>query len=384
MLTGALARAAGENVGSYAIGQGTLAANANYTIAFTPGTLTIAPASLSVIANNQSKIYGAADPALTFTASGFKFADNAAGADAARWPAPPAKTSAITRSARAHWRPTPTTRSPSPRRAGINPATLSVVAANQSKTYGALDPALTFTATGFQFAGLSTDDRRSVLTAARWPAPPAKTSATTRSARAHWRPTPTTRSPSPRGRCGSTRRCSRHRRQPGQDLRRRRSRADLYGNRLPVRRQCRHGADGRAGRAPPAKTSATTRSARAHWPPTPTTRSPSPRGRCGSTRRRSQRHRRQPGQDLRRRRSRADLYGNRLPVRRHRRQGARRGALGRAAGENVGNYAIGQGTLAANANYTIAFTPGTLAIDPATLSVIAANQGKTYGAVDPR
>ena len=40
VLTGALARAPGENVGNYAIGQGTLAANANYTIAFTPATLT--------------------------------------------------------------------------------------------------------------------------------------------------------------------------------------------------------------------------------------------------------------------------------------------------------------------------------------------------------
>ncbi len=40
-LTGALTRAAGENAGAYAIGQGTLAANANYTLVFTGATFTI-------------------------------------------------------------------------------------------------------------------------------------------------------------------------------------------------------------------------------------------------------------------------------------------------------------------------------------------------------
>lgn len=39
--TGALARTAGENVGEYAIGQGTLALNDNYDLTFIPGSLTI-------------------------------------------------------------------------------------------------------------------------------------------------------------------------------------------------------------------------------------------------------------------------------------------------------------------------------------------------------
>ncbi|MDE3060336.1 MAG: hypothetical protein KGJ06_04935, partial [Pseudomonadota bacterium] len=50
--SGALARAAGESVGSYAIGQGTLAATGNYYIAaFTPGTFSImqgVPANIDV------------------------------------------------------------------------------------------------------------------------------------------------------------------------------------------------------------------------------------------------------------------------------------------------------------------------------------------------
>jgi hypothetical protein len=56
VLTGGLTRAAGENVGSYAITQATLVANANYTISFTGNTLTITPASVtaSITANNKS------------------------------------------------------------------------------------------------------------------------------------------------------------------------------------------------------------------------------------------------------------------------------------------------------------------------------------------
>ena len=62
---------AGEQVGDYAITQGTLAADSNYTIAFTGSTLTITPATLTVTANPQTKVYGTADPALTDTATGF-------------------------------------------------------------------------------------------------------------------------------------------------------------------------------------------------------------------------------------------------------------------------------------------------------------------------
>ncbi len=72
VLTGALARAqagtlAGEQAGGYAISQGTLAADSNYTISFTGNTLTITPAPLTVTANAQTKVYGTADPTLTDT-----------------------------------------------------------------------------------------------------------------------------------------------------------------------------------------------------------------------------------------------------------------------------------------------------------------------------
>src|SRR5208337_4113861 len=78
VLTGALSRAAGEDVASYAIGQGTLAANSDYTISFTGNSLTITPATLSVAADAQTKVYGQADPTLTYVATGFQFSDNEA------------------------------------------------------------------------------------------------------------------------------------------------------------------------------------------------------------------------------------------------------------------------------------------------------------------
>src|SRR5674476_1389872 len=47
---GALDRAPGENVGSYAIGQGTLA-NSNYTISFVTADFTITPMPITVTAD---------------------------------------------------------------------------------------------------------------------------------------------------------------------------------------------------------------------------------------------------------------------------------------------------------------------------------------------
>ncbi len=79
-LTGHSARTPGETVsgGPYAITQGTLAANSNYTITFTGSTLTITPATLTVTAEPETKVFGSADPTLAYTASGFQFSDTAA------------------------------------------------------------------------------------------------------------------------------------------------------------------------------------------------------------------------------------------------------------------------------------------------------------------
>ena len=55
--SGSLTRDAGENVGDYAIRQGTLTAGGNYTIDFSNGVLSITPAALTVTANAASKTY---------------------------------------------------------------------------------------------------------------------------------------------------------------------------------------------------------------------------------------------------------------------------------------------------------------------------------------
>ena len=71
-LTGALATAAiaASGVGAYAIMQGTLAANANYALTFAGADLTITPRPITVLADALSRIYGDANPALTYRIGG--------------------------------------------------------------------------------------------------------------------------------------------------------------------------------------------------------------------------------------------------------------------------------------------------------------------------
>jgi hypothetical protein len=76
-LTGALTRAAGQDVGTYAINQGTLSASNNYQITFVPGTLTVNRAALTVTADNKSKTYGEANPRVHRSYRGFVNGDDA-------------------------------------------------------------------------------------------------------------------------------------------------------------------------------------------------------------------------------------------------------------------------------------------------------------------
>ncbi|HMM74821.1 MAG TPA: MBG domain-containing protein [Gammaproteobacteria bacterium] len=68
-LEGALARSAGETVGSYAITQGTLG-NPNYAIDFTPGSLSITPRAVTIAVTGDGKQYGDPDPVLGYTVTG--------------------------------------------------------------------------------------------------------------------------------------------------------------------------------------------------------------------------------------------------------------------------------------------------------------------------
>ena len=70
-ITGSLSRAEGENVGTYAITQGTLSAGDNYTISYTGANLTIGQAALTVTAKAKTITYGDAPANDGVTYSGF-------------------------------------------------------------------------------------------------------------------------------------------------------------------------------------------------------------------------------------------------------------------------------------------------------------------------
>jgi hypothetical protein len=161
-LNGGLSRAAGENVGGYAIGQGTLSAGANYLIDYTSASFAITPATLMVAAaGGQTKVYGTADPAsFTYSVSGLVTGDTlngglsrAAGENVGGY--------AIgqgTLSAGANYVIDYTSAS-----FAITPATLLITAAGgQTKVYGGADP-VSFT---YTYAGLVNGDLASVISGA--------------------------------------------------------------------------------------------------------------------------------------------------------------------------------------------------------------------------
>lgn len=69
-LTGALTREAGENAGTYAIGQGTLTAGDNYTISYTGANFTINKAAITITADDKSSKYGDDLAELTYQVGG--------------------------------------------------------------------------------------------------------------------------------------------------------------------------------------------------------------------------------------------------------------------------------------------------------------------------
>ncbi len=162
LITGALSREPGEDVGFYAITVGTLSAGDNYVINLAPADFEITPATLAVAADEGlSKIYGEDDPVFTYTATGFQFDDDATiftgalerelGEDIGIYAILIGSLSAgdnyLIDFTSANFE--------------INAATLAVVANDDSKVYGDDDPVFTFTASGFQF-----NDDDSIITGA--------------------------------------------------------------------------------------------------------------------------------------------------------------------------------------------------------------------------
>ena len=75
VFTGALSRAPGENVGTYAITQGDLALSSNYTLTYVGVDFSITPKSATITADAQTKAFGQADPVFTHTTVGLTNGD---------------------------------------------------------------------------------------------------------------------------------------------------------------------------------------------------------------------------------------------------------------------------------------------------------------------
>ena len=134
---------------------GTLSA-ANYTFTtFNSGTLTVNPASLTVTADNQTKLYGDPDPTLTATITGFVNGDDSSvvsgSADVTTMAdaSSPVGSYTIAVDAGTLSAANYTFATFNSGTLTVNPATLTVTADNQTKLYGDPDPTLTATITGF-------------------------------------------------------------------------------------------------------------------------------------------------------------------------------------------------------------------------------------------
>ncbi|WP_419788765.1 MBG domain-containing protein [Mucilaginibacter sp. X4EP1] len=155
---------AASPVGSYTITPSGAVDN-NYTITYTNGTLTIGQAALTITADNQSKVYGAALPALTVSYAGFVNGDTqaslttAATASTTATAASPAGSYTITPSGAVDNNYTITYTNGT---LTIGQAALTVTADNQSSTYGQALPALTVSYAGF----VNGDTQASLTTAA--------------------------------------------------------------------------------------------------------------------------------------------------------------------------------------------------------------------------
>src|SRR5262249_6084021 len=131
---------------------GAVSANANYTISYVSGTLTVTRAALTVTANSATRAYGAANPAFTVSYTGFVNGDTVASVTA-----PPTVTTTATSSSGVGTYPITAAGAASANYAftyvngtlTVTAATLTIAANDATKVYGAANPALTVSYSGF-------------------------------------------------------------------------------------------------------------------------------------------------------------------------------------------------------------------------------------------
>ncbi len=124
----------------------------NYTVLSTNGTLSVTAATLTVVASNASRAYGAANPAFSGTIAGIENGDNITATYG---------TVATTNSAVGQYAIVPSLVDPGSKLTNytvlstngtlsVTAATLTVVASNASRAYGAANPAFSGTITGIE------------------------------------------------------------------------------------------------------------------------------------------------------------------------------------------------------------------------------------------
>jgi hypothetical protein len=142
----------GSAVGSYPIILVSGGTATNYALTLVGGTLTVTKAPLTVTATNQTRLYGAANPALTFAYIGFVNNDTSASLTSA----PTAGTTATTASAAGTYPITLTGGTAANymltlvnATLSVTKATLTATAENKTRAYGAANPSLTIAYSGF-------------------------------------------------------------------------------------------------------------------------------------------------------------------------------------------------------------------------------------------
>ena len=138
-------------MGSYAI-TASGAVDTDYTISYGAGSLTVTPAALTITADNQSTVFGAALPTLTASYGGFVNGDTSANLSTA----PTLSTSATAASHVGSYAITASgavdadyTINYVGGTLSVTPAALTITADNQSNVYGAALPTLTASYGGF-------------------------------------------------------------------------------------------------------------------------------------------------------------------------------------------------------------------------------------------
>ncbi len=126
--------------------------SANYTFKYVNGSLTVTPATLTVTANNATRQYGLANPALTGTITGFRNGNTASVVSGLTY-----KTTATQSSNVGSYTITGSGATATNYvfkyvngALTITPATLTVTADNKTRQYGVANPALTGDITGFR------------------------------------------------------------------------------------------------------------------------------------------------------------------------------------------------------------------------------------------